>query len=55
MLREIYLAGGCFWGLEAYLKRLPGVKKTQVAMPMEGRSIRLIRMCVTVIPVMRRR
>ncbi len=30
MLREIYLAGGCFWGLEAYLKRLPGVKKTQV-------------------------
>lgn len=30
MLREIYLAGGCFWGLEAYLKKLPGVKKTQV-------------------------
>lgn len=26
----IYLAGGCFWGLEAFLKRLPGVRKTEV-------------------------
>ncbi|WP_139652834.1 peptide-methionine (R)-S-oxide reductase MsrB [Raoultibacter phocaeensis] len=26
----MYLAGGCFWGLEAYLKRLPGVLETQV-------------------------
>lgn len=24
-LRRIYLAGGCFWGLEAYLSRLEGV------------------------------
>lgn len=23
--REIYLAGGCFWGLDAYMKRLAGV------------------------------
>ncbi|MEG0376837.1 MAG: peptide-methionine (S)-S-oxide reductase, partial [Raoultibacter sp.] len=29
-LHMLYLAGGCFWGLEAYLKRLPGVVKTQV-------------------------
>lgn len=29
MLKEIYLAGGCFWGLEAYLKKLPGVESTQ--------------------------
>lgn len=28
--RRIYLAGGCFWGLEAYLKQLPGVLDTQV-------------------------
>lgn len=28
--REIYLAGGCFWGTEAYLKRLPGVLETEV-------------------------
>ena len=29
-LRTLYLAGGCFWGLEAYLKRLPGVRGTVV-------------------------
>lgn len=28
--REIYLAGGCFWGAEAYLRRLPGVLETEV-------------------------
>lgn len=29
-LHTIYLAGGCFWGLEAFLRRLPGVRKTVV-------------------------
>jgi len=29
-LRDIWLAGGCFWGLEAYLDRLQGVAWTQV-------------------------
>lgn len=29
-LREIWLAGGCFWGLEAYLDRLSGVIATSV-------------------------
>lgn len=29
-LHTLYLAGGCFWGLEAFLVRLPGVRKTQV-------------------------
>lgn len=28
--REIVLAGGCFWGTEAYLKRLPGILETEV-------------------------
>ena len=25
-IREIYLAGGCFWGMEAYMERIHGVK-----------------------------
>lgn len=29
-IHEIYLSGGCFWGLEAYLKKLPGVLGTRV-------------------------
>ncbi|MCD4712312.1 MAG: peptide-methionine (S)-S-oxide reductase, partial [Clostridiales bacterium] len=24
-MREIYLAGGCFWGVEAYMERIHGV------------------------------
>ena len=28
--REIYVAGGCFWGTEAFLKRLPGVMTCEV-------------------------
>ena len=25
-IHEIYLAGGCFWGIEAYMERIYGVK-----------------------------
>ncbi len=28
--KEIYLAGGCFWGLEQYLQGIPGVLETEV-------------------------
>lgn len=28
--REIYLAGGCFWGTEAYMRKLPGILDTEV-------------------------
>lgn len=30
MNKEIYLAGGCFWGLEQYFSRVPGIVGTQV-------------------------
>ena len=29
-MKEIILAGGCFWGVEAYFQRLNGVIKTEV-------------------------
>ncbi len=29
-LKEIYFAGGCFWGTEAYIARVPGVCETEV-------------------------
>ncbi|AOT70792.1 peptide-methionine (S)-S-oxide reductase MsrA [Geosporobacter ferrireducens] len=29
-MKEIILAGGCFWGVEAYLSRLEGVVETKV-------------------------
>lgn len=29
-MKTIYLAGGCFWSLEEYLRRLPGVISTEV-------------------------
>ena len=35
--KEIYLAGGCFWGTEHFLKLIDGVETTQV-----GYAIRLI-------------
>ncbi len=30
LVRKIWLAGGCFWGVEAYFKQLKGVVKTVV-------------------------
>lgn len=30
MVKEIYLAGGCFWGVEKYLSLIDGVAETEV-------------------------
>ena len=30
MIKEIYLAGGCFWGVEAYFKSIDGIVDTKV-------------------------
>ncbi|NJP41041.1 peptide-methionine (S)-S-oxide reductase MsrA [Oscillospiraceae bacterium HV4-5-C5C] len=37
MIKEIYLAGGCFWGLEQYLSQIRGVKATEAGYA-NGRS-----------------
>lgn len=29
-LKDIYFAGGCFWGVDAYMRRIRGVAKTTV-------------------------
>ena len=29
-MKEIYVAGGCFWGTEHYLKQIEGVTATEV-------------------------
>ncbi len=29
-MKEIYLAGGCFWGVEEYMSRIEGVMDTEV-------------------------
>ena len=29
-MKELYLAGGCFWGMEAYFQKVKGVVSTQV-------------------------
>ncbi|WP_027121480.1 peptide-methionine (S)-S-oxide reductase MsrA [Mycoplasma leonicaptivi] len=30
MIKEVYIAGGCFWGVQAYYQRLKGVLETSV-------------------------
>lgn len=30
MIKEVYIAGGCFWGVEAYFKEIDGVLDTEV-------------------------
>ena len=29
-MKEIYLAGGCFWGVDEYFSRIEGVEETEV-------------------------
>ena len=36
MSKEIYLAGGCFWGAEHFLKQIEGVEATEVGYALLG-------------------
>ena len=38
MTKTIYLAGGCFWGMQKYLKLIHGVKATEVGFA-NGRTV----------------
>ena len=49
-LKTIYLAGGCFWGVETYISRILGVYKTEVGYAKTGtRKIQLMKKCATLI------
>lgn len=33
-IKEIYLAGGCYWGVEKYISGIRGVLETEVGAPL---------------------
>ena len=39
----IYLAGGCFWGVQKFLDQFRGVQKTEVGTPTGGPRTRLMK------------
>ena len=45
----IYLAGGCFWGLEAYFQRIDGVIDAASGYANGNTQIRLMKMCLIAI------
>lgn len=54
-LKTIYLAGGCFWGVETYISRILGVYKTEVGYANGNTKIQLMKKYVTLIQNMRMR
>ena len=49
-MKELYLAGGCFWTVQEYLRRIDGVIKTEVTL--ENRSTHLYRMGINQIEIL---
>ena len=54
-LKEIWLAGGCFWGVEAYFTRIYGVAGVTVGYANGKTETRPMKRSVPVGPAMRRR
>ncbi|STZ72458.1 trifunctional thioredoxin/methionine sulfoxide reductase A/B protein [Neisseria gonorrhoeae] len=52
--RTIYLAGGCFWGLEAYFQRIDGVVDAVSGYANGTRKTRATKTCPTAIRAMPR-
>ena len=51
-LRTIYLAGGCFWGLEKFMENITGVVETRVGYA-NGKNL-LIKRSALAVPALRR-
>ena len=54
MTKSIYLAGGCFWGIEKYLSLIPGVLLQRLDMLMVKLRIQLTNKYAEIIQVMLR-
>lgn len=39
-MEVVYLAGGCLWGVQAFIKNLPGVQSTEVGSQWHNRFFR---------------
>ena len=54
MIKTIYLAGGCFWGVQHYFDQFDGILKTIVDMRMVKRKIQNIKMLKQGLQVMQK-
>lgn len=50
----IYLAGGCFWGVEAFVSRLNGVNNTEVGYANGRDLLRHMKRCAPAKPAMQK-
>ena len=49
----IYLGGGCFWGLQGYIKKIEGVLSTEVGYANGPTEIQAMKMYVTIVATLK--